>query len=173
MPDSRMNLDQSDGAVIDQAEMRRVCGNFLTGVTVVTSAIGTEVAGVTINSFTSVSLSPPIVLFCIHQDSSAWKVIRRASVFAVNILAEDQAEICRNFSSRSTALYMGDEVRTAKTGAPILDGALAYLDCKIVTWHPGGDHIIVMGRVIDIGVMRDHSPLIFFRNSHPRLRSIS
>jgi 3-hydroxy-9,10-secoandrosta-1,3,5(10)-triene-9,17-dione monooxygenase reductase component len=157
------------GAPVDEAAMREVCKQFITGVAVVTSPAGEGPVGITVNSFTSVSLTPPLILFCIHQDSTVLPVIRAAGVFAVNILAEDQAELCRSFAKRATADFTGVAALTGTTGAPLLPEALAYLDCLVASEHRGGDHWIVVGEVVDIGVLRASGPLTFFRSAHPRL----
>lgn len=153
--------------------MRAVCGNFITGVTVVTTSLDRKPVGVTINSFTSVSLTPPLILFCIHQDSTIRAALHRSGVFAVTILAEDQVDLCRNFARQSTARIADVGVRHAVTGAPVLRDGLAYLDCRVVTQHPGGDHWIVVGEVLATGLLRDGRPLTFFRNAHPRLEPLS
>lgn len=158
---------------IDDGTMRAVCGNFVTGVTVVTTSLDGNPVGVTINSFTSVSLTPPLILFCIHQASTIRSALRRSGVFAVTILAEDQAELCRNFAKQTTARITDVMARPGRTGAPILLGGLAYLDCRVVSQHPGGDHWIVVGEVLDTGLLRDDRPLTFFRNAHPRLEPLS
>jgi 3-hydroxy-9,10-secoandrosta-1,3,5(10)-triene-9,17-dione monooxygenase reductase component len=157
---------------IDHHVLREVCGHFVTGVTVVTTATEDGPAGVTINSFTSVSLTPPLVLFCIHEQSAIWAAVRRSGRFAVNILAEDQAELCRTFARRSTARFTEGSSRTAVTGSPILADALAYLDCEVTSAHRGGDHWIVVGEVLDTAVLRGGRPLTFFRRNHPRLERL-
>lgn len=154
---------------VDGRAMREILGHFVTGVAVVTSPGRKGPVGVTVNSFTSVSLAPPIVLFCIHERSTVWTVLMRSQVFAVNILAEDQAEVCRNFARQRTALFNDVESRPGITGAPILLDALAYLDCEILSQHRAGDHWIILGKVLDTGVLRDGRPLAFFRSGHPRL----
>lgn len=157
---------------IDDRTLRTVCGNFVTGVTVVTTSLGGQPVGVTINSFTSVSLAPPLILFCIHQDSTVQAALQEAGVFAVTILAEDQAELCRAFARQTTARITESMARPGHTGAPILLGGLAYLDCRMVSQHPGGDHLIVVGEVLDTGVLQEGRPLTFFRNAHPRLEPL-
>jgi flavin reductase (DIM6/NTAB) family NADH-FMN oxidoreductase RutF len=154
---------------VDEQAMREVCGQFVTGVTIVTSATHDGPVGITVNSFTSVSLSPPLVLFCIHHRSTFVPAIQESAVFAVNILAEDQAEVCRSFARRATARFADVDVLGGVTGAPILRQALAYLDCNVVSLHRGGDHWIVVGEPVGIGMLRTGSPLTFFRSAHPRL----
>jgi flavin reductase (DIM6/NTAB) family NADH-FMN oxidoreductase RutF len=156
---------------VDPRLMRSVCGEFVTGVTVVTSSTSEGPVGITINSFTSVSLYPPLVLFCIHEQSTILSTIQTSAVFAVNILAEDQLELCRTFARQATAQFTNVRSRPGLSGAPILTDALAYLDCGVIARHRAGDHWIVVGRVIDTDMLRAGNPLTFFRSSHPRLEA--
>jgi len=157
----------------DERKLRHVCGHFPTGVAVVTSSAQYGPVGLTVNSFASVSLDPPLVLFCIHERSSVWRTIDETAAFVVNILAEDQADLCRRFARRASATFDGLRVRTGRGGAPILADSLAYLDCAVASRHRGGDHWIVVGAVRDVGVLRDGAPLTFFRSGHPRLEAIA
>jgi 3-hydroxy-9,10-secoandrosta-1,3,5(10)-triene-9,17-dione monooxygenase reductase component len=158
-----------EAMLVDQQALRRVCGCFVTGVTVVTSSTPKHPVGITINSFTSVSLDPPLVLFCIHEQSTILGAIRAAEIFAVNILAEEQADLCRTFATPGAVRFAGVSLRPGLTGAPILTETLAYLDCQVRSLHPAGDHWIVLGEVLDLGLLRDGRPLTFFRSSYPRL----
>ncbi|MFE6165493.1 flavin reductase family protein [Streptomyces sp. NPDC056486] len=155
---------------MDAAALREVCGRFLTGVAVITCQDSEkEPMGLTANSFTCVSLDPPLVLFCLHGGSRGLSAIRESGSFAVNILAADQAALCRAFARRDTAGFDDLAVQDAETGAPVLTEALAYLDCRLYAMFPGGDHEIVVGEVVDLGLLRDAEPLAFFRSAHPRL----
>lgn len=130
---------------------------------------GAEPVGLTVNSFTSVSLDPPLVLFCVHANSRALSAIRARGAFAVNVLAVDQAELCRSFTARETAVFGTVAHRPGPTGSPVIDDALAFLDCRVRDVFPGGDHEIVLGEVVDLGLLREERPLAFFRGVHPRL----
>jgi len=146
---------------------RMVCGQFVTGVAVVTSRTQTGAAlGITINSFTSASLEPPLVMFCLRVQSGLLKVLRDSRVFAVNILAEHQESVSLGIAR--SALPMDDlEHRTRSTGAPVLADALAYLDCRVVAEHEVGDHVAIVGHVADLGVLRqDRMPLALFRSRY-------
>lgn len=154
---------------IDQAQLRQVCGHFATGVTVVTAADPEGPVGMAVNSFCSVSLEPPLVLFCAAKASTTWPRIEEAGVFAVNILAGDQEELSRAFASKDGERFRGVGYRAGASGSPILDEALAYLDCRIEAEHDAGDHVIVVGRVVDLEVARDTSPLVFFRGGYADL----
>jgi 3-hydroxy-9,10-secoandrosta-1,3,5(10)-triene-9,17-dione monooxygenase reductase component len=154
---------------VDPRVFRSVCGTFATGVTVVTSGTAGPVAGLTVNSFTSVSLDPPLILVCIHNESSVLPALRRAGAFAVNILAADQEDICRSFAGRHPHRAAETDTRRGRTGAPILSDALAYLDCRLDREVDGGDHTIVIGEVLELSVQREDEPLVFFRNTFNQL----
>lgn len=155
---------------VDTKLFRAVCGQFLTGVAVVTTVVDGQSAGLTINSFASVSLEPPLVLFCLHVNSGVRKALRHTSGFAVNILAEDQERISRTFASGTGPRFSNLRTHSATTGAPIFDDSLAYLDCRYWYEMDGGDHAIIIGEVVDLGVLRqDTNPLAFFRSAHTQL----
>jgi 3-hydroxy-9,10-secoandrosta-1,3,5(10)-triene-9,17-dione monooxygenase reductase component len=160
--------DLQRGLQPDGATMRTVMGHFATGVTVVTAMDGSDPIGMACNSFTSVSLDPPLVLFCAAKSSSTWPRIQSAKHYCVNILAEDGEQLCRTFASKSAAeRYDGVGYSKAVTGAPVLDEALAYIDCEIEAELDGGDHVIVVGRVVELG-HREGAPLAFFRGGYGR-----
>lgn len=156
-------------ASFDAARFRQVLGHFPTGVTVVTAhpADGDPV-GLAIGSFCSVSLEPPLVLFCAGNTSTTWPRIRDAGNFCVNVLAEDQEDVCRAFAGRGTDRFAGLGWKPSHYGAPRIDGCLASIDCHVDTVHPGGDHDIVIGRVLDLAVHREGGPLVFYRGGYGR-----
>lgn len=155
---------------IDGEALREVCGRFVTGVVVITfQGADREPTGLTVNSFTSVSLTPALVLFCVHRDSRALTAVEEAGAFAVNILAADQKKLCRAFAARDTARFAGLAHRSGATGTPLIADSLGYLDCRVHAIVPGGDHAIVLGEVVDLGLLREEPPLAFFRSAHPRL----
>lgn len=151
----------------DSAEFRRVLGHFPTGVTVVTGIESGVPVGLAIGSFGSVSLEPPLVMFCPGKSSNSWPVIEASGSFCVNVLADDQAAISSLFAGRDPDKFAGVAWSTRATGSPVIDGCLAWIDCTIETVHEGGDHWIVVGRVADLGVGRpDSGPLIFFKGGY-------
>ncbi len=152
----------------DPATMRTVMGHFATGVTVVTAMHDDEPVGLAANSFTSVSLEPPLVLFCAALSSSTWPRIEAAASWCVNILADDGEEICRVFATRGVDRFDKIAWHEGATGAPVLDAALAYLDCTTEAVHQGGDHVIVVGRVVDLGHREHGKPLCFYRGGYGR-----
>lgn len=165
-------MARQGAARVDPRAFRSVCGNFATGVAVVTSGAPGSVSGLTVNSFTSVSLDPPLVLVCIQNDSSELPALQRTGAFAVNILAADQEELCQAFASWRTRRLVDAPVRRGVTGVPILSAALAYLECRVEREVLGGDHVIVIGEVLELAVQRDDGPLAFFRNAFHRLSPV-
>ncbi|HLF41433.1 MAG TPA: flavin reductase family protein, partial [Acidimicrobiia bacterium] len=164
MADATVGGDRAAG--IDEARFRLVMGHWLTGVTVITAMDGDEPVGLAANSFTSVSLDPPLVLFCAGTTSSTWPRIESAGAFAVNVLAADQEEVSRLFATKDADRFSGVAWRRGLMGSPILDDALAYLDCTIESTHDAGDHILVVGRVLDLDVQREDNPLVFYRGGY-------
>jgi 3-hydroxy-9,10-secoandrosta-1,3,5(10)-triene-9,17-dione monooxygenase reductase component len=156
----------------DPSAFRRVMGQFATGVTVITVQHGDHIHGMTANAFTSVSLDPPLVLFCVTRTARMAALISEVPGFAINILASNQQEVSRQFAGankddleRAVALHRGPI-------APLIDGSLAALSCLTEEIHEGGDHWIVVGRVVDVheppaGIVRE--PLVFFRSRYQQL----
>jgi flavin reductase (DIM6/NTAB) family NADH-FMN oxidoreductase RutF len=156
-------------AVIERSEFRRVMGHFVTGVTVVATWRGDGTpCGLTANAVASVSLEPPLVLVCVEQAADSHDCIREAGVFSVNILAAEQERISRRFASWDLEdKFGGVAFRTGATGAPILEGALGWLDCRLWASYPGGDHTIFVGEVVE-GDARQGTPLLYYRGGYGR-----
>jgi 3-hydroxy-9,10-secoandrosta-1,3,5(10)-triene-9,17-dione monooxygenase reductase component len=157
---------------LEPSDFRHTMACFATGVTVVTSAGETPPCGVTVNAFTAVSLAPALVLVCLGVASSTARAIGHNGVFAVNVLNADQEWLAGWFASRARG---GDAFRRvlhrpAATGAPILDGVAAWLDCRVVDRHPSGDHWIVIGEVADLNRSSAGEPLVFHRGRYRTLR---
>ncbi len=152
---------------MSQAEFRRVLGNFATGVTVVTAPAAdgeTSPAGFACQSFSSLSLDPPLVSFMVGRTSTTWPRIARAGVFCVNVLGAHQGELCRGFAVSGGNKFAGVGHDAAPvSGSPRLDGALAWVDCTVHAVHTGGDHLIVVGRVDALGAGEEAAPLLFHR----------
>ena len=140
---------------IEKDFFRQVMGRFATGVTVVTTRSDKGLSGLTVNSFCSVSLDPPLVLVCVDLSSHTLSYIRESGIFAVNILTDQQEEFSRCFATSSEERYTyfcHASFHVAATGAPILDGSLAFIDTRVVAEYPGGDHVIFLGQVEAMGV---------------------
>ncbi|PSL05974.1 flavin reductase (DIM6/NTAB) family NADH-FMN oxidoreductase RutF [Haloactinopolyspora alba] len=162
--DGDMALHQEQ--TVDSSILREVCGMFVTGVTVITSGREDTADGTTVNSFTSVSLDPPMVLFCLHRDSRLRPVIHDTGAYVVNFLAGPQERLARAFAGRASAAVQAEATRPSLTGVPVLSQALAFLSCQLVDELEGGDHVIFLARVVELGVLRrNQDPLIFFRGS--------
>lgn len=156
-----LGLLVTETARLEAVTLRSLLARFATGVTVVTGRAQDRPVGLTVNSFTSVSLDPPLVLFCVRNRSLSGRAIVDSGAFAVNILGREQQDVARTFASRVADRFATAGWRQGATGSPILSGVLAYLDCRIVECLPGGDHAIVLGRPVDGGVRPDGEPLIF------------
>jgi 3-hydroxy-9,10-secoandrosta-1,3,5(10)-triene-9,17-dione monooxygenase reductase component len=164
--DSFVDADDPE-AVAAARQFRDVLGRFASGVTVVTAISGGAPVGLTCQSFSSVSLNPPLVLFIPARTSRAWPSIQRAGRFCVNFLAADQAELSNTMASRGVDKFVdvGWSPSDA-TGSPILDGTLAHLDCTIHSVHEAGDHYVVIGRVLDLASTEGDDPLLFFQGKY-------
>ncbi len=151
-------------------DFRHVLGHFATGVTIITAMDGDEPVGVAANSFTSVSLDPPLVLFCVGRTSTTWPRIERARRFAVNVLGEHQEELSRLFATRGVDRFAQTEWHAGVGGSPVLHDVLAYVDCEFWAEYDGGDHIIVVGQVLDLGITHNAGPLLFYQGQYVRIR---
>ncbi|GAA3060467.1 flavin reductase family protein [Streptomyces glomeratus] len=148
-------VGDDERAPVDSGEFRRVLGHFATGVTVITAPAAegeAGPAGFACQSFSSLSLDPPLVVFLVGRTSRTWPRIARAGVFCVNVLGADQGELCRGFAVSGGDKFAGVGHEPAPfSGSPRLAGATAWIDCAIHAVHPGGDHLIVVGRVEALG----------------------
>jgi 3-hydroxy-9,10-secoandrosta-1,3,5(10)-triene-9,17-dione monooxygenase reductase component len=154
-------------AVARARRFRDVLGRFASGVTVVTAVSAGEPVGMTCQSFSSVSLDPPLVLFVPAKTSRAWPLMQRAGKFCVNFLAADQAELSNTMASRGVDKFTGIPWRPSEaTGSPLLEDTLGYVDCTIHAVHEAGDHYVVIGRVLDLATVDDDDPLLFFQGQY-------
>lgn len=153
---------------IDSNDFRRVLGHFPTGVTVVTGAGADGPAGMAIGSFSSVSLDPPLVLFCPGKTSATWATIKATGSFCVNVLAADQEALSGLFAGKSEDKFATIDWTTATTGSPVIPGAIAWIDCELHAIHDGGDHEIVVGLVkaLESTPAADSGPLLFFQSRY-------
>ncbi len=157
---------------IDPRQFRNVMGRFATGVTVVTLAHEDQLRGMTANAFSSVSLDPALLLVCIDEHASIYPMFERSSAFAVNILASDQAKVSQAFAAKGVRdeVMHGLPYHRAPLGSPVLDGALAWAECRIEHRYAGGDHMIVVGHVQALEVPRPEAdPLLFFAGQYRSL----
>jgi flavin reductase (DIM6/NTAB) family NADH-FMN oxidoreductase RutF len=159
----------------DPVQFRRACGRFATGITVSTAlaADGTP-HGFTANSFTSVSMEPPLVLICVDHRANVLRHFEQAAHFGVNILAADQEAVSVRFAERGLDRFVGIDWHPGSTGVPLLSGALARFECATRQTIQAGDHTIILGEVLH-AEYQDGAPLLYFSSAyhtlHPRPRS--
>lgn len=153
-------------APIDGQRFRQVLGNYPTGVTIVTAQHDGVPVGMTVGSFTSVSLDPPLVAFFPKTTSSTFPSIRQAGSFCVNVLASDQGAACSSFVQSGHDRFADVAWRAAPSGSPILDGVVAWIDCDVESIVELGDHLMAVGHVRALDVASESSPLLFFRGGY-------
>lgn len=156
--------------MIDQSVFRTVLGHFATGVVVVTGSEGGEPVGFTCQSFTSLSLDPPLISLAPARTSTSWPRIARTGTFGVSVLAEEQEAMARAFATPGVDKFAGVGWSPGRTGAPRLHDSVAWIDCKIEQVHPAGDHYLVVGRVVELEAGRGE-PLLFYRGGYGSFRS--
>jgi flavin reductase (DIM6/NTAB) family NADH-FMN oxidoreductase RutF len=155
---------------LDQARFREVLGHFATGVTIVTALEEGVPVGFSCQSFSALSLDPPMVVLAPARSSTSWPRIRQAGAFCVNILGEHQEAVCRAFAVSGGDKFGGVGWSPGITGAPVIDGSLAVVECELGDIFDGGDHEIVIGRVVALEVS-DGGPLLFYRGGFGRFVS--
>ena len=157
-----------EGEPLTDQTLRKLRGLFASGVAVVTTVHEGQLRGVTVSAFASVSLDPPLVLVCIANEAESKEWIAESGVFAVNILSDEQEFLSERFAARAplvNAHFDGVPFHTAITGSPILDGSIAWYDCRVEAMYDGGDHMVFIGRVEAIGLGAEgKQPLVYFAN---------
>jgi flavin reductase (DIM6/NTAB) family NADH-FMN oxidoreductase RutF len=152
---------------IDTRALRNTLGCFATGVTVVTALTAArDPIGITVNSFNSVSLDPPLILFSVDRGSSSFAAFHGAMHYVVNVLEEGQRELSQRFAKPVSDKWNGVPYATWSSGAPVLRGCLANLECAREAVHEGGDHIILVGRVIKLTHAEGGRPLLYYRGAY-------
>ncbi|WP_084000496.1 flavin reductase family protein [Actinomadura kijaniata] len=155
----------------DPGGLRRVLGHFATGVALVTGLDAGKPVGLLVNSFTSVSLEPPLIAFCVAHTSSSWPRLRAGGRHCVSFLAADQREQAHRLAASGDAKFRGLAWSPSPSGLPLPDGALAWLECAVEAEHPAGDHVIVVARVHRMGrsgAVPHPGPLVFYRGGYGR-----
>ncbi|MFH9010553.1 flavin reductase family protein [Streptomyces sp. NPDC017943] len=155
---------------VEPRRLRSVAGRFTTGVVAVTAlrAADGAPAGLAVNSFTSVSLDPPLVLFCVARTSTSWPDVRSANRFCVNILGEGQRDLSTRFATSGAGKFDGVPWTPSPGGAPVLDGSIGWIECSVEEEIPAGDHDVVLARVHDLDTHHEDEPLLFFRGLYGR-----
>ena len=149
----------------DSRAYRDTMGQFCTGVVIVAGLNDGKLVGFAAQSFVSLSLEPPLVAVCPALTSTSWPLIRAAGKFSINMLAADQEQISNTFAEAGKAAQVGWATNAA--GVPILDDAMAYVECRLAAEHPAGDHTVAVGEVLGFGTSRPQAePLIYFRGGY-------
>lgn len=162
---SKSQPSRQESGSVDPATYRSALGSFVTGVTVVTTTLGGAPVGTTVSAFAALSLSPPLILVSLARTSETLAQIKRAGIFAVNILSDGQSEAATRFATASGAgKFDGIEYSDGQNGAPILAGAGATIECDLEDCFSGGDHEILVGLVRNATVEGAVAPLVYFRS---------
>ncbi|MEJ0058971.1 MAG: flavin reductase family protein [Terricaulis sp.] len=158
-----MNSDMQE----EDRRYRRVCGSFATGVVVISTihADG-RMSGITVNSWTSVSLSPRLILWCLGHDSARYDAFAAAELWGVTVLGADEGDLARRYARIATETILPGEADFI-SGAPVLKGGIAHFSCRTYDRHTAGDHVVVVGEVLDF-TSRDGDALTFFRGGYGR-----
>ena len=154
---------------IDPRELRNVMGHFATGVTVITTKdMAGKPFGLTANAFSSLSLDPPLVLICVDKKVDCYACFDQSRVFVVNILSEGQDQLSTRFATKGIEKFEGVAVRQGNLGVPLLEGAVAHIECTLTSAYEGGDHTIYVGEIQSVAASGDR-PLLFFKGKYSRL----
>ena len=159
--------------MISPDDFRQVLSHFASGVTIVTTSDGEQrPTGLTASAFCSVSLEPPLILICVDHKSQSYPHLKESGRFAINILHQGHEQLSRRFASSRLDKFDGVPFTMGSLGVPLIDEALAYLECRTASAHVEGDHTIFVGRVEAIGVGKG-DPLLYFRGKYHRLHGES
>ena len=166
-------VPSSTDDAVDPSAFRATLGRFATGVGVMTVAVDGRTHGMTANAISSVSLEPPLVLVCVERSAAMAGFVRRSSTFALSFLAADQTELSNWFADPARAddgaQFAEVAHRVEVTGAPVIEGAVGWVDCRVETIHVAGDHDVVIGRVVGLGAGPATDPLLYYGSAYHRL----
>ncbi|MCC8369065.1 MAG: flavin reductase family protein [Rickettsia endosymbiont of Oxypoda opaca] len=158
-------------STVKNDEFKNAMSRFPTGVTVITTSYNNKFFGFTANSFTSVSLTPPLVSFCLDEKAFSVDGFSNSDKFAISILAENQADISKHFSKHQLNKFLNISYTQGEyTGCPLIDEAICHVECRKVTSYNVGDHIIFIGEVINTAIKNDSNPLLYFLKSYQELK---
>lgn len=155
---------------VDDAAFKLAMSHFASGVTVVTTEHEGKQYGMTVASFASLSLRPPLVLVCIEKSVKSHDAIAAAGKFGVSILAADQGDISARFASRTDDKFSGIKTHRRTLGVPLIDGSITNIECRVQAQVPGGDHTIFVGEVDSVETREGVPPLLYFRSGYREMR---
>lgn len=157
----------------ERRRLRAMMGRFATGVSVVAARHGPLLAGMTANAIASISIDPPLMMASISRTSETHEAVVGSHSFAVSVLAAHQRELADCFAQPTTAIklqrFCDAAWHEAETGSPVLEGAIAYFDCRLTAQHPGGDHTIFVGEIVAAGYEEGAEPLVWYGSRYRRL----
>jgi flavin reductase (DIM6/NTAB) family NADH-FMN oxidoreductase RutF len=156
--------------IVDPQVMREVMGHFASGVTVVTAVTDEGPIGFTCQSFSSLSLDPPLVVFAPGRASTTWPLLRDIGRFCINVLAEGQDAVSQNFARTGVDRFAGVPWTPSAHGSPVLDDVVAWIDAELWAEYDGGDHTLVVARVLDLGSESHRRPLLYHRGAYGLLQ---
>ena len=154
---------------IDDARFKEAMSHFASGVTIVTTEHDGTQYGMTVASFASLSLHPPLVMVCVAQKAKSHDAIHEAGLFGVSILEQSQADVSGRFASKADDKFAGITTRRGEHGMPLIDGAICTLECRVHSELSGGDHTIFVGEVLDSSTS-DGAPLVYYRSSYREIQ---
>ena len=167
MSDERVQTSRPELSGPNADSFRHVLGHYPTGVAVITAMTAAGPVGMAMNSFTSLSLEPPMVLFCPAASSSTWPALQAVGIIAVNVLSAGQESVSRQFAAKTGDRFAGVDWSPGENGAPLLHDALGWLECTVAGETPGGDHSVVIATIERMGVHNAIAePLMFFRGGY-------
>lgn len=156
---------------LDPIDLRNAFGQFATGVTVITAEDSNgRPFGMTVNSFSSLSLDPPMLLWSIQNNSDCFSVFDNVGQFGVNILSQDQQGLSGRFARKGEHEMTTEELQAGENGCPLLKGAMTQFECTLDAQYPGGDHTILVGRIDAIQSDAEQTPLVFFGGAYRELK---
>ncbi len=160
---------------IDPRQFRDTLGHYASGVTVVTGMEDDQPVGFTCQSFYSVSVDPPLISFSVMKSSTTYPRIAASGRFAVNVLAHDQDTVSSQFARKGTDKWAGISWTPTAAGNPVIDGTLMWVDCDAWAEYDAGDHLIIVGRVVELSPPEWHTrePLLFFKGAYRHLREVA
>jgi flavin reductase (DIM6/NTAB) family NADH-FMN oxidoreductase RutF len=161
--------ERTESMPIDEARFRQAMGYFASGVSIITSEHQGVLYGMTVSSFASLSLRPPLVLICIDKAVPSHDGIKQAGQFVVNILDKRQEHLSRRFATTADDKFKGVAWHSGTLGLPVLDRVLAVIECRLYTVFDGGDHTIYVGEVIDASI-DEGTPLLYYRRGYHELK---
>ena len=164
---------QEPGPPFDGDHFRHVMSHVPTGVSVVAGMTPSGPAGLTVGSFVSASLDPPLVGFLVARTSSSWPLVEGGDGFCVSVLGEEDHHVCRRFAVSGGDKFRGLEWQPSPQGAPRVEDALAWFDCRLHARHDAGDHLFVLGHVLDLGVRSEGRPLVFCHGTYRQLGQLA